>query len=72
MAWFLTKEERVVAIERLRYGQTGVRCTKFKWSQIRESFLDIEVWLVALIMAPAYTVNGAVSGFGHLIVSTFG
>jgi MFS family permease len=71
-AWFLTKEERVVATERLRYGQTGVRCTKFKWSQVRESFLDIKVWLVALMMASAYTVNGAVSGFGPLIVSTFG
>lgn len=71
-AWFLTQEERVVATERLRFGQTGVRCTKFKWSQIRESFLDIKVWLVALMMASAYTVNGAVSGFGPLIVSTFG
>jgi MFS family permease len=70
--WFLTKEERVVATERLRNGQTGVRCTKFKWSQIRETFLDIKVWLVALMMASAYIVNGAVNGFGPLIVSTFG
>ncbi|TVY88697.1 putative transporter [Lachnellula willkommii] len=30
-AWFLTKEERVVATERLRFGQTGVRCTKFNY-----------------------------------------
>lgn len=71
-AWFLKQEERVIATERLRYGQTGVRCTKFKASQIKESFLDIKVWLVALMMASAYTVNGAVSGFGPLIVSTFG
>ena len=71
-AWFLKKEERVVATERLRYGQTGVRCTKFKWSQIKESFLDPKVWLVTLMMASAYTINGAVSGFGPLIVSTFG
>jgi len=68
----LKKEERVVATERLRYGQTGVRCTKFKWSQIKESFLDPKVWLVTLMMASAYTINGAVSGFGPLIVSTFG
>ena len=71
-AWFLTEEERVVATERLRYGQTGVRCTKFKRSQIREGFLDIKVWLVDIMMASAYTVNGAVSGFGPLIVTTFG
>lgn len=71
-AWFLTPEERLVATERLRFGQTGIRCTKFKFSQIRESCLDIKVWLIALMMASAYTVNGAVSGFGPLIVSTFG
>jgi MFS family permease len=71
-AWFLTQDERVVATERLRYGQTGVRCTKFKRSQIWEGFLDIKVWLIAIMMASAYTVNGAVSGFGPLIVSTFG
>jgi len=71
-AWFLTPEERVVAVERLRRGQTGVRCQKLKASQLREAILDIKIWLVAFMMAGAYTVNGAVSGFGPLIVSTFG
>ena len=71
-AWFLSSAERVVAVERLRKGQTGVRCQKLKGSQIREAALDIKIWLVALMMAAAYTVNGAVSGFGPLIVSTFG
>ncbi|PKS11283.1 hypothetical protein jhhlp_003045 [Lomentospora prolificans] len=71
-AWFLTKEERFAAVERLRHGQTGVRCTKFKTSQLKEAVLDIKIWLVALMMAAAYTMNGAVSGFGPLIVSTFG
>ncbi|KAK3937147.1 major facilitator superfamily domain-containing protein [Diplogelasinospora grovesii] len=71
-AWFLTQEERVAAVERLRMGQTGVRCTKFKWKQLKEAALDLKVWLIALMMASAYTVNGAVSGFGPLIVSTFG
>ena len=69
-AWFVT-EERVVAVEQLRKDQTGVRCQKIKPAQLRETLLDIKVWLVALIMTSAYTVNG-VSGFGPLIVSTFG
>ncbi|PVH93435.1 MFS general substrate transporter [Periconia macrospinosa] len=71
-AWFLTPEERIVAVERLREGQTGVRNQEIKWAQIKEAALDVKVWLVALTMASAYTVNGAVSGFGPLIVSTFG
>ncbi|KAK6865434.1 allantoate transport [Apiospora arundinis] len=65
-------DERLAAVERLRFGQTGVRCTKFKWSQLKEAFLDVKIWLIAIMMASAYTVNGAVSGFGPLIVSTFG
>ncbi|KAL4920621.1 major facilitator superfamily domain-containing protein [Aspergillus aurantiobrunneus] len=71
-AWFLTPEERIVAVERLRASQTGVKHKKLKTGQLKEAVLDIRIWLVALTMAAAYTVNGAVSGFGPLIVSTFG
>ena len=53
-AWFLTAEERIVAVERLRKGQTGVRCQKIKWSQIQEGLLDIKIWLMALMMASAF------------------
>ncbi|KAL8718785.1 MAG: hypothetical protein Q9225_004117 [Loekoesia sp. 1 TL-2023] len=71
-AWFLSPEERVIAVERLRKGQTGVRCQKLKSSQLREALLDIKIWIIAFMMAAAYTINGAVTGFGPLIVSTFG
>ncbi|CAN8097653.1 unnamed protein product [Discula destructiva] len=71
-AWFLSPAERLVAVERLRAGQTGVRNHVIKMDQVKEGMLDVKVWLVALTMAAAYTVNGAVSGFGPLIVSTFG
>lgn len=68
-AWFLTEEEKFAAVERLRAGQTGIRCPQFKWAQLKESFLDVKLWLIFIMMASAYTVNGAVSGFGPLIVS---
>ncbi|KAK7188245.1 allantoate transport protein [Paraphaeosphaeria sporulosa] len=71
-AWFLTTEEKVVAVERLRKGQTGVRCQKIKMAQVKEALLDVKLWLIFVMMGSAYTVNGAVSGFGPLIVSTFG
>ncbi|EYE91277.1 putative MFS transporter [Aspergillus ruber CBS 135680] len=71
-AWFLTPEERMVAVERLRKGQTGVRCQTIKLDQIKESLLDFKIYLVAIMMAAGYTINGAISGFGPLIVSTFG
>jgi hypothetical protein len=71
-ARFLSASERIVAVERLRSSQTGVRCHKIKMTQIIESLLDVKVWLIFIMMASAYTINGAVSGFGPLIVSTFG
>jgi MFS family permease len=71
-ARFLTPTERIVATERLRKSATGVRCQVIKPYQLLEALLDIKVWLVFILMASAYTVNGAVSGFGPLIVSTFG
>lgn len=51
-AWFLDgAEERLVAVERLRAGQTGVRSHTIKGEQIKEAVLDVKVWLVALTMA---------------------
>jgi MFS family permease len=71
-AWFLDERERFVAVERLRSSQTGVRCHKLKKAHVIEAALDVKIWLIFVMMASAYTVNGAVSGFGPLIVSTFG
>lgn len=54
-AWFLSPEERLVAVERLRAGQTGVRALRrtIKPVQLREAALDVKIWLVALIMGSA-------------------
>jgi MFS family permease len=49
-AWWFSSEEKVVAVERLRMGQVGVRCQKVKWRQIRESLVDPKVWIIALMM----------------------
>ncbi len=52
-AWFLTDEERFAAVERLRDGQAGLRCTKFKGAQLWEAVCDVKIWLVAIMMASA-------------------
>ena len=71
-AWWFSPEERTVAIERLRMGQLGVRCQRLKGAQVREAVRDLKTWILGVMMAAAYTANGAVTGFGPLIVSTFG
>ncbi|KAL8943736.1 MAG: hypothetical protein Q9211_000885 [Gyalolechia sp. 1 TL-2023] len=52
-AWFLSPEERIIAVERLRKGQTGVRCHKVKSSQLQEGLLDLKIWITAFMMAGA-------------------
>lgn len=72
-AFFLpTPLEKRIALERLRSSHTGVRCNTIKRAQIVDALTDPKVLLISLMMGLAYTVNGAVSAFGPLIVSTFG
>lgn len=52
-AWFLSPEERLIATERLRAGQTGIKNRVLKFSQIKEAVLDVKIWLVAITMASA-------------------
>ena len=52
-AWFLSNEHRLVAVERLRRGQGGMRCETFKSSHILEGLLDVKTWLIFVMMATA-------------------
>jgi MFS transporter, ACS family, allantoate permease len=47
-ARFLTKEERIAALERVRDDQTGVENKKWKKDQIVEAVCDIRTWLIVL------------------------
>ena len=47
-ATFLSRTERVAAIERIRDGQGGTENKKIKKEQIIETLLDIRTWLIVL------------------------
>ncbi|TDZ15397.1 Thiamine pathway transporter THI73 [Colletotrichum orbiculare MAFF 240422] len=71
-AKFLSPEERVWAIERLRENQTGVENKHFKWPQFVECFTDPQTYLLALITIASNVPNGAVSSFQATIIKGFG
>lgn len=72
-AWFLTKEERIKAIEHVRINQTGVENKHFKLYQVKELlFKDKETWPLFFITLLAMIDNGAVSNFSSVIIATFG
>ncbi|GKT57962.1 allantoate permease [Colletotrichum tofieldiae] len=71
-ARFLSQEEKIWAIERLRENQTGVENKHFKWPQFIECFTDPQTYLLALITISSNVPNGAVSSFQATIIKGFG
>ena len=47
-AKFLTEEERIIAIERIRNDQGGTENKKLKKEQLLEAFTDLRTWLIVL------------------------
>ncbi|KAJ7613116.1 MFS general substrate transporter [Roridomyces roridus] len=76
-AWFLTKEERAIAVRRLKENQTGVENKRFKKEQMIEALVDPKTWLFALFSALDNVPNSLtnqqsliVAGFGFSVLHT--
>ncbi|EJD55128.1 putative MFS transporter [Auricularia subglabra TFB-10046 SS5] len=72
VARFLTPDERLKAIERLRSNNSGTGATEFKWNQIWETLLDPKTyaWL-----AMSFFINAGASvtsAFGPILLGSFG
>ena len=71
-AYFLTKEQKVVAVERMRWEQIGLENKTVKMEQIKEALTDPKTWFYVSITFLCNFTNGAVTGFGSIIVKSFG
>ncbi|CAA7267484.1 unnamed protein product [Cyclocybe aegerita] len=69
---FLTKEEKFMAIERLRTNQQGVETKEFKVSQVIEMLCDFKSWCWMLLAVALNIPGGSILAFGPLIISGFG
>ncbi|KAH7920140.1 MFS general substrate transporter [Leucogyrophana mollusca] len=70
-AWFLTPEERVLAVQRIQVNQTGVENKHFKLEQFVETVKDPLTWLLAFFAGTANIVN-SLTNQRQLIVAQFG
>jgi len=59
-AWFLSKEERIMAIERLRGNNQGLGSKKFKKHQFIEAFTDPQTYYIAF-----FVIISSVVSFGY-------
>ncbi|EPQ50480.1 MFS general substrate transporter [Gloeophyllum trabeum ATCC 11539] len=70
-AWFLTPEERVKAVRRIKENQTGVENKHFKKDQMMEALTDPKTWLFALFSA-LDNVPNSLTNQRQIIVASFG
>jgi hypothetical protein len=71
-AKFLTEQEKLIAVERLRMNQMGVASRVWKWDHVFEAFLDLKTWLWFLMLTSISIPSGGISTFGPLIIQGFG
>ncbi|KAF8197567.1 major facilitator superfamily domain-containing protein [Pholiota molesta] len=70
-AWFLTPEERVQAVQRIKSNQSGVKNTHWKKEQFVEALLDPKIWVMTTFAATANIAN-SLTNQRQLIVNQFG
>jgi MFS transporter, ACS family, allantoate permease len=57
-AWWLAKEDRILAIERIRINQQGVGNKHWKAYQVKEALLDPLTWAFVFYALVADIPNG--------------
>ncbi|KAF7376545.1 hypothetical protein MSAN_00070600 [Mycena sanguinolenta] len=71
-ARFLTHEEKILVVERLRANNTGTETKTWKWAQVRECLFDPKTWFWFCMIFCISVPSGGISTFGPLIVQSFG
>jgi MFS transporter, ACS family, allantoate permease len=71
-ARWLKKEDRILAIERVRVNQQGIGNKHFKWYQLREALTDPMTWAFWFYAFVADIPNGGISNFFSQLIVSFG
>ena len=71
-ARWLSKEDRRLAIERVRINQQGIGNKHFKLYQLKEALLDPLTWAFAFYACTADIPNGGISNFFSQLIVSFG
>ncbi|GAA5991234.1 hypothetical protein JCM11641_004028 [Rhodosporidiobolus odoratus] len=70
--WF-NEAERAIMIRRSRENLSGrVELGRFNWKQAKEAATDLKLYIFLVMGAGIYIINAAVTGFGSLIIKSFG
>ena len=67
-AWWLKKEDRVLAIARVRINQQGIGNKHFKLYQVKEALMDPMTWAFFFYALIADIPNGGITNFFNQLV----
>ncbi|KAL4887356.1 major facilitator superfamily domain-containing protein [Aspergillus karnatakaensis] len=71
-ARWLKKEDRILAIARVRVNQQGIGNKTFKWYQTKEALLDPMTWAFFFFALIANIPNGGLTNFFSQLITSFG
>ncbi|KAJ8496781.1 hypothetical protein ONZ45_g12308 [Pleurotus djamor] len=71
-AKFLTHEEKIVALERLRANNQGTESKEWKWDQVLDLVCDPKTYLWFALLFLCALPSGGIGAFGPLIIQGFG
>ncbi|EEQ32054.1 membrane transporter [Microsporum canis CBS 113480] len=71
-ARWLKKEDRILAVERVRVNQQGIGNKHFKFYQFKEALLDPMTWAFVFYAITADIPNGGISNFFSQLIVGFG
>lgn len=72
VAGFLSGQEKLEHVERIRGNEQGIGSQTFKWDQFREALTDINTWLYAFWVFAANIPNSIATSFGNILVTGMG
>ncbi|OTA08250.1 hypothetical protein A9Z42_0091930 [Trichoderma parareesei] len=70
-AKFLSDEDKILAIERLRNNQMGVMSREWRYAHFFEALRDLKTWLWVIMIFCISVPSNGISTFGPLIIKSF-
>ncbi|EOD45618.1 putative allantoate permease protein [Neofusicoccum parvum UCRNP2] len=71
-AIFLSKEEKYHLVKRVATNKTGVANKEWKWSQVKEAFIDPKTWIIFFFNIAINIPNGGLTTFNSIIIANLG
>ncbi|ODV84790.1 hypothetical protein CANARDRAFT_176619 [[Candida] arabinofermentans NRRL YB-2248] len=68
-AWFLTQEEKILVLNRIRTNNQGFGNKHFKMYQLKETLTDYRTWLYFTFAFLTNIPNGGLTNFGSILLS---